>query len=168
MRYDPDQKYVAYIEDHWGQDQDKANPPFLTAGDLCSEHKSMRPPVIHGLLREGETMNVIAAPKTGKSWLVLNLSLSVVTSLPWLGFNTEPGNVLLIDNELHPETLGDRIPRVAKAMKLPERTWKDTLHVKSFSIALCPEAWTKTTTARWPVSTTSLIAMQRICKRASC
>ena len=37
----------------------------------------INPPLIHGLLREGETMNVIAAPKTGKSWLVLNLALAM-------------------------------------------------------------------------------------------
>jgi hypothetical protein len=122
---------VAFVENHWAQDGDKARAPYVSAHDLCRDHKELRKPVIHGLLREGETMNVIAAPKAGKSWLVLNLGLSVVTGMPWLEFPTEPGRVLLIDNELHAETLANRIPRVAEAMRLPESTWKDGLHVQS-------------------------------------
>src|SRR5262249_32859755 len=37
---------------------------------LMSKYPELRPPVICDLLRQGETMNVIAAPKSGKSWLV--------------------------------------------------------------------------------------------------
>jgi hypothetical protein len=47
-------------------------------------------PVIHGLLRQGETMNVIASSKIGKSRLVTDLALSVATGRPWLdAFPTE-------------------------------------------------------------------------------
>ncbi len=130
-RYEPDQISVAVVEDHYSQDFGEVDAPYISARELCRTHKEMRKPLIHGLLREGETMNVIAAPKTGKSWLVLNLGLSVVTGMPWLEFPTEPGRVLLIDNELHAETLANRIPRVAEAMGLPESTWMDGLHVKS-------------------------------------
>src|SRR4051812_25419994 len=34
-----------------------------TLGDLMERFPQMRDPVIHGLLRVGETMNIIAAPK---------------------------------------------------------------------------------------------------------
>lgn len=129
-RYAPDQTSVAIAEDHYGQDFETApSAVFRDALGLCQEYKAMNPPVIHGLLREGETMNVIAAPKTGKSWLVLNLALSVAAGKPWLDFPTEPGRVLLIDNELHPQTLANRIPRVAEAMQLPEEAWKDNFFV---------------------------------------
>jgi len=89
---------------------------------LMSECPELRKPVIHTLLREGETMNVIAASKAGKSWMVIDLALSVVTGRPWLGIPCEPGEVLLIDNELHGETSANRIPRVAQArgIRLPE------------------------------------------------
>ncbi|WP_419195179.1 hypothetical protein [Novipirellula herctigrandis] len=33
----------------------------------------LKPPIIHGLLRAGETMNVIAPPKVGKSWLASDM-----------------------------------------------------------------------------------------------
>jgi hypothetical protein len=90
----------------------------LTVQELVRLYENLRPPVIHGLLREGETMNIIASPKTGKSWLVTDLALSIVTGKPWLGrFDCERGAVLIIDNELHGETSANRIPRVAAVRK---------------------------------------------------
>ena len=85
----------------------------LSMADLVQRYPTMRPPVIDGLLRVGETMNLIAAPKTGKSWLVSSLAFAVAMGRPWLGFDTSQGRVLIVDNELHPETLAGRLRRVA-------------------------------------------------------
>ena len=61
-------------------------------------------------------MNVIANTKVGKSWLVHDLAIAIATGEPWLGiFPTVQGCVLIIDNELHPETLASRLKRVAEA-----------------------------------------------------
>jgi hypothetical protein len=94
-------------------------PPILPAKsvrDLIFQFPHLREPVIHGLLRQGETMNVIASSKTGKSWLVTDLALAVATGRPWLdAYPTERGNVLIIDNELHRETSAHRIPKVMEA-----------------------------------------------------
>lgn len=81
----------------------------LAASDLIREHPHLRPVVIADLLREGEVLNVIAAPKVGKSWLVHALSVAVVAGVSWLGKTTASGDVLLIDAELHPETLAGRL-----------------------------------------------------------
>lgn len=107
-----------------------ARPAPLTVGELVDAHPALRPPVIHGILRQGETMNVIAAPKTGKSWLTLDLAIAVATGRPWLGrYATEPGEVLIIDNELHRETSANRIPKVAQARGVPLRQIGDCIHV---------------------------------------
>ena len=91
-------------------------PDPISVSDLATSFPRLRRPVIHGLLREGETMNVIASPKTGKSWLTLDLAIAVATGRPWLGcYATEPGDVLIMDNELHRETSAHRVPRVAEA-----------------------------------------------------
>src|SRR5206468_579415 len=37
--------------------------------EFVAEHPNMRAPIIDGLLREGETANIISASKIGKSWL---------------------------------------------------------------------------------------------------
>lgn len=103
---------------------------ILSYGELVSRYPKMREPVIHGLMRRGETMNVIASPKTGKSWLVVDLALAVATGRPWLDtFATEPGNVLIIDNELHQETSAARIPRVAQARGIPESSIRDRIYI---------------------------------------
>ena len=77
------------------------------------KYPKLREPLIHGLLREGETANIVAASKSGKSWLVLDLALSVITGGDWLGFRCEKGKVLIVDNELHGETISDRVKKVA-------------------------------------------------------
>lgn len=94
--------------------------PAKSVRQLLNEYPSLRRPVIHGLLREGETMNVIASPKIGKSWLVVDLALAVATGRPWLEtFECEAGDVLIVDNELHQETSANRIPKVMKARRIP-------------------------------------------------
>lgn len=91
-------------------------PDFVSVGDLVRTFTAARPPVIHGLLREGETMNIIAAPKTGKSWLAVDLAVSIATGGLLLNrFQCEGGKVLVLDNELHSETCAERFPKVADA-----------------------------------------------------
>ena len=90
-------------------------PEDIPIDELVGRYPKLRPVLIHGFLRIGETMNIIAPPKTGKSWLVTDLALSVATGTPWFGFPCERGRVLIIDNELHPETSASRIPRIVEA-----------------------------------------------------
>jgi len=98
---------------------------ILSAGDLIRQYPRLRPPIVHGLLREGETCNIIAAPKMGKSWLTLSLALSVSSGRDWMNrYKCEPGSVLVIDNELHRETIAHRIPRVADAMGVAPREYE--------------------------------------------
>ncbi|MGE3805987.1 MAG: AAA family ATPase [Gemmataceae bacterium] len=90
-----------------------SGPPSLK--QLVRAYPELRKPVIEGLLREGETMNLISAPKMRKSWLVNDLAISIAAGTPWLGFECVQGDVLILDNELHSETSANRIPKVAKA-----------------------------------------------------
>jgi hypothetical protein len=101
--------------------------------DRLAERRDLHQPVIDGLLREGETMNMIAPPKTGKSWLVYNLALSVSVGLDWLeSFPTVRGRVLLIDNELHDGTIDNRVPKVADALKITLADYGEQLDVWTF------------------------------------
>jgi len=58
---------------------------------LINECPELRRPLIHGLLREGETMNVIASPKVGKSWLVVAVWVAILAS----GIHTTVAGTLL-------------------------------------------------------------------------
>jgi hypothetical protein len=111
--------------------------PAIGIRDLLQRNPKMRRPIVHDLLRSGETMNIIAAPKTGKSWMVLDLALCVATGRPWLHrFKVERSPVVLIDNELHEETLADRLQRVATAKGIPVDDLDGWLEVKSLRGAL--------------------------------
>ncbi len=92
-------------------------PSPVSLRELVAKYPDQRPPVIDGLLRRGETMNLISDPKRGKSWLVYLLAICVAFGLHWFGrFRCTPGRVLLLDGELHPETIAGRLPAVAAAM----------------------------------------------------
>lgn len=80
---------------------------------IPDEEPQLRDPVVHGLFRRGEVCNFIAAAKTGKTWMVYTLMISIIQGIPWCGHKTEKGRVLLIDNELHPETAKNRLWKVA-------------------------------------------------------
>ncbi len=92
----------------------------IQANSLIDQFPQMRSAVIDGLLRQGEVMNIIAATKVGKSWLALSLALAIVTGRSWFGMATAQGRVLLIDAELHEETLARRIAKAAEMMGIPK------------------------------------------------
>jgi len=102
-----------------------------TLEELDEEFPELHKPLIHGLLREGETMNVIAAPKTGKSWLVMNLALAIALGRDWMGFPCEQGKVLIIDNELHPNTTAYRFRSMLAKLGIPRSAVNPFLHIEN-------------------------------------
>ncbi|MFN6136903.1 MAG: AAA family ATPase [Planctomycetota bacterium] len=88
--------------------------------DLIQRFPGMRPTVIDGILRQGETLNIIAPPKTGKSFLVGGLAWCVATGRPWLSHDVKQCKVLVVDNELHNETLASRYDRIAFDMQIED------------------------------------------------
>jgi len=106
-------------------------PNPYSVRDLVKTFPVLRPPVIHGLLRQGETMNVISASKMGKSWLTTALALCLATGRPWIGYETDPGSVLILDNELHGETIAGRIPKVAGALDIDFEAVADKVFVEN-------------------------------------
>lgn len=90
--------------------------------DLSRSFGRLREATVESISREGETVNIIAPPKVGKSWLAWSLAISVSSGKPWLGrFKVKKGRVLLVDNELHPETIAFRGNEVATALGVDVR-----------------------------------------------
>lgn len=107
-------------------------PMAPTFREMALTFTQLRPAVVHGLLREGETANLIAATKVGKSWLALSLALCVITGKKWLGtFGCNPGKVLIIDNELHAETITHRVHKVAEALGIAHDEFADDLRIEA-------------------------------------
>lgn len=72
--------------------------------------------VISGYLRQGELMNLIAAPKVGKSWLSLSLAIAIASGKTWCGRTVRRGRVLVIDGELPQSVLMSRAQGIMSAM----------------------------------------------------
>lgn len=98
--------------------------------------KKMRECIIEGLLRRGEVGNVIASTKAGKSWFGVQLLMSVATGREWLGMRVARGKVLLIDNELHEETIENRLSSVRERMNIQEDTTRE-----AFDYLACRGDW---------------------------
>ena len=104
---------------------------YVSVAEFMSRHSELRPPIIYGFLREGETMNIIASPKTGKSWLVLDLAVSVAMGYEWQGYPCNQGRVLIIDNELHPDVLTWRLNQVLVERGVTQERLRDRLFIFS-------------------------------------
>lgn len=113
-----------------GHDEEDDDEP-ISLNKLIANFRGLNAPIIHGLLREGETMNIIASPKVGKSWMVDLLAISLASGLDWLGYKVDSGDVLLIDNELHINTTTWRIMQVANALKMKTPLFSNHIDVRS-------------------------------------
>jgi len=108
-------------------------PPIRSYRQLAAEFPTLRQPVIHDLLRIGETLNIVSLSKYGKSWLIDDLALAITAGQRWLDtFDVEQGQVLICDNELHEDTIRYRIKAVADARGIPEAGYADRLDTVSF------------------------------------
>ena len=120
---------------HWNAETGLDNcPPEpiepVSIGTLVDNHPHLAEPLIDGIVRRGETANIIAPSKVGKSWLTYGIALCNVTGRKWLNrYQCTPGRVLLIDNELHAPTIAKRIPTVAEAMAIRSDEYRDQLDV---------------------------------------
>lgn len=115
---------------HVDPDPSVPMPAFVSAAKLVEKYPQETEPIIDGLLRRGETANIIAPSKSGKSWLSLGLAFSVAIGRDWLDFPITQGRVLLIDNELRRATLASRLRKVAHAMQINLTDLQDRLHIE--------------------------------------
>ena len=103
-------------------DFDSRKLKILSVAQLIEQYPTDDPPVIDGLLRLGETMNVIASPKVGKTWLAAGMAYSIASGEDWMGMQCTKGRVLVLDCELKPRTLRFRYQKVAEAMECDTKT----------------------------------------------
>lgn len=102
--------------------------------ELRKAHPTLNAPVVDGLLRFGETSNIISYSKVGKSWLAYGLTLDIITGGTWFGrFITTKGRVLYIDNELHKSTIANRFPAVARAKGIADSVYESNSSSSSSS-----------------------------------
>ncbi len=114
---DRNKEQEEWLQSRRDSDKGKNEQLIWPLDALMDEYETLKPEVIKRIVRRGEVFNIIAAPKVGKTFLSMCLAVAVSHGDPWLGFDTVQGNVLVIDNELHPETLSHRFSKVLNALQ---------------------------------------------------
>ncbi len=116
----PEERYHARQNGKPADDEHTSRPMWRlkSVWDAVANPARMREVIIDGLARRGEVINIVAATKIGKSWLALVMLFCVATGRDWFGRPTKRGRVLLLDNELHDETIQNRMKSVADAMRI--------------------------------------------------
>lgn len=98
---------------------------FISGAELAS--KEMQPPVfvVEGLVPQG--LDLLVAPsKAGKSWMALDMSISIATGTTFLGKKTNPGTVLYLAFEDSYFRLKDRQAKVLNGREAPKNLYLTT------------------------------------------
>jgi hypothetical protein len=79
----------------------------------------LEPEIIEGVLREARKFVLTAASKAGKTFLLMELGLSLATGGEWLGRKCKKSKVLYLDMELAESSFDDRLLKLAHKMEIP-------------------------------------------------
>jgi len=90
--------------------------PLIDAGaQLITDMSIVHPnELVKGLLHQGTKAVVASGSKAGKTWILLDLALSVATGSNFLRWNTHQGRVLFINFEIQRAFMKDRLAAVMK------------------------------------------------------
>lgn len=92
-------------------------PEIETLADL-EELPPLAPELIEGVLREGHKMLIAGPSKAGKSFLLIELALSIASGRKWLEHCCKKGKVLYINLEVDRASFYRRVSDTAKAMEI--------------------------------------------------
>lgn len=75
-------------------------------------------PLIDGVLRQGHKMLIAGPSKSGKSYALIELCVSIAEGVPWFGFSCAKGKVLYVNLELDRASCLHRFKDVYNALKI--------------------------------------------------
>ena len=101
--------------------------------NIYEDSYQLRQPIIDGLLRDGEIMNIVGRPKIGKGCMACDLAVAIATGSLWLDrFQCKQGKVLMLDTELGNPTLQNRLHDIIEARGISVDGLQNTFRLKSF------------------------------------
>lgn len=94
---------------------DDSLPELIDAAEFLSTQLDSPPELIAGILHVGSKLVLGGGSKSYKTWVLLDLAISVATGADWIGRMTAQGKVLFVNFEIQPHAWQQRIVAVAKA-----------------------------------------------------
>lgn len=90
--------YDAWIE--WRQEQADDLPADTNLAEIWNKIPPLKEELIPNVLRVGHKMLLAGPSKAGKSFLLMNLAISMAEGVEWLGFKCKQGKVCYVNLEL--------------------------------------------------------------------
>ncbi len=116
---------IGVLENEVGQPEPAATepmrltlPPWTNAAEFCAAPCPPPPEIIGGILHQGCKLVFGGPSKARKSWVLLDLALSVATGSRWLGFTTTVAPVVFVNFELPEFAMHHRLSAIAEAKGL--------------------------------------------------
>lgn len=106
-----------------GINDDLPDPESLEA--YWDDLPDLAPPLIDGVLRQGHKMLIAGPSKAGKSFLLIQLCISLAEGRPWLGWPCAQGKVLYVNLELDRASCLHRFRDVYQALHWEPRALKN-------------------------------------------
>jgi hypothetical protein len=116
--------------------QDDALPPLISASNIVISHIRRPPLLVHGLLHRQTKMVLAGSAKTYKSWVLIDLGLSVASGVPWWCFRCQQGNVVYLNFELIQSFFEERVIHLCRSKNIapPERFMVWNLRGKCYDL----------------------------------
>jgi hypothetical protein len=93
-------------------------PPLEDVSEFIVKFMVKPKLLIENILHQGSKMAVGGGSNSFKTWILLDLALSVACGVSWLGFNTTKARVLYCNFEIQQEFMQDRVKAIEKAKEI--------------------------------------------------
>lgn len=116
--------------DDWmcfAEDMEDDFPPLEAYSDFKDNLPELPPVLIEGILRRGHKMLISGSSKAGKSFLLMELCISLAEGRKWLGFQCEKSRVLYVNLEIDPASCINRIAKIYEALGIKNPHAEDLL-----------------------------------------
>lgn len=102
-------------------------PGMTSLGEFAENPPELPEELIAGVLRRGHKMLISGSSKAGKSFLLMELCISLAEGRKWLGFQCKQGKVLYVNLEIDPASCVNRFLKIYQALGEEPKHMKDII-----------------------------------------
>lgn len=104
-------------------------PPVVNWTDFAAKEMKAPPQLVDGLIYQGSKVAIGGGSKTMKTWMQMDLALSVAYGLPFLGKPTHKGRVLVVNLELQDWASHGRFKAIEVAKQIKREPGESNLDI---------------------------------------